>query len=170
MIVSNLLTTRESVWFFNNLGGVIMKRILLFGVLMMVGGGELMAAQQCVKFGDLSFPVNEYNAEIGGVDWSLVWSYVTVRGIGVCVRTPGELGDVANFIQYDDTFTCDIVHEPNDNKYCWCRMLSPAISAWVAYGDIGEASGCAESCAQGCADSVLMEPVFKTAMLDSLGG
>lgn len=149
-----------------------MKRILLFGVLMMVGGGELMAAQQCVKFGDLTFPVNEYNAEMGGVDWSLVWSYVTVRGIGVCVRTPGELGDVANFIQYDDNFTCSQfeVFNDNDNKYCWCRMLSPAISAWVAYGDIGEASGCAESCAMDCADSVLMEPVFKTAMLDSLGG
>ena len=49
-------------------------------------------------------------------------------------------------------------------------MLSPAMSAWVAYGDFGAAADCAESCAAGCADSVLMEPVFKTAMLGSLGG
>ena len=147
-----------------------MKRILLFGVLMMVAGGELMAAQQCVKFGDLPVPANEYNAEMGGVDWSLVWSYVTLRGIGVCVHTPGELGDVANFIQYDDFFSCDPFEESNDNKYCWCRMLNPAVSFWVAYGEVDDAGVCAEKCASLCADSVLMEPVFKTAMLGSLGG
>ncbi|MDW2958668.1 MAG: hypothetical protein R8M37_02565 [Alphaproteobacteria bacterium] len=144
-----------------------MKRILLFGVLMMVAGGELMAAQQCVKFGDLSVPLNEYNAEMGGVDWSLVWSYVTVRGIGVCVHTPGELGDVAVSIEYDASFYGS---EPNDNSYCWCRMLNPAVSFWVAYGEVDDAEVCAERCASLCADSVLIEPVFKTAMLGSLGG
>ena len=141
-------------------------RKIIFLLYFMIVSGIASAAQQCVNFGELVVPMDEYNAEWGGVDWSLAWSYITIRGISVCAMTQGELADVVDTIEYDDVF----YNSGNSNTYCWCRIISPAVSAWIAYGDLEDAEYCLESCARECADSVFLRPVFKSAMLGSFGG
>ncbi len=149
-----------------------MKRVLVF-IFMMMCPGVLFSVQKCVNFGELGSGLVEYNATWSDVDWSLVWSHIKIHGIATCVETNGEIGDVAAHVKYDSTFYCSKelgVVSSNDNRYCWCKMISPAVSLWVAYGDIGDAEVCAEGCAMACADGVIMEPKFKSAMLGSLGG
>lgn len=149
-----------------------MKRVLVF-IFMMLCPGVLFGVQKCVNFGELGPGFVEYNAAWGDVDWSLVWSHITIHGIATCVETNGKIGDVAAHVKYDDTFYCSKELggvSSNDNQYCWCKMISPAVSLWVAYGDIGDAEACVERCAMACADSVFMEPNFRSAMLGSLGG
>ena len=144
-----------------------MKSVLVF-IFMMLCPGVLFGVQKCVNFGELGPGLVEYNAAWGDVDWSLVWPHITIHGIATCVETNGKIGDVVAHVKYDDVFHCG--GSSNDNQYCWCKMISPAVSLWVAYGDIGDAEVCAEGCAMACADSVFMEPKFKSAMLGSLGG
>ena len=153
-----------------------MKRILLFGVLMMVGGGELMAAQQCVKFGDLTEGL--YIASSGQSDWTVYNSDIKIVGIAVCASTFGQSGDVADSLEYDmdllpgDTcgYMLEEVLEYNKNTYCWCRMLSPAVSKWVAYGDLWDAEECLDNCSEECAAALITSTAFRSAMLGSLGG
>ena len=150
-----------------------MKRILLFGVLMMLGGGELMAAQQCVNFGELSTGL--YIASSDVVDWTVYNSDVTVQGIGVCVQTIGNMGDVKETLKYDAYLYCAFCddydfYRSNSNQYCWCRMFSPVASKWVAYGNFGDAEECLDNCSEECATALIASTAFRSAMLGSLGG
>lgn len=132
------------------------------------------AAQKCIAFGDVGYPnmPNELNAESDSSDWSLVYSHITIRGIGVCAETVGEMGDVADVLTYDSTvLTYDSsfggVVVQNDNKYCWCRMQYPAVSAWISYGGAYDAEDCLSSCSTNCTD-IVVEPELRSAMLGNL--
>lgn len=99
-----------------------------------------------------------------------MYPHITIRGIAVCAKNVGEMGDVVDALEYDDIFYSDsYMTDPNDNVYCWCRMLSPAVTPWVVHGYVGDAGTCLEFCAGYCADGVLMESEFRAAMLGSFG-
>lgn len=152
------------VFLLGNLGkGAFLKKIvfIIFAIFLSVPIG---AAQRCIDFGDLSMWLNEYNAPLDSVDWSLVWPHITVEGIGVCAETSGSVGDVLDTIEYDTSF----FQSSNDNFYCWCRMLSPAVSKWVFHSYIGYADGCLEYCSTYCADEFIFSSDFREIMLGTL--
>ena len=146
-----------------------MMRVLYLLMFCIFFPGVAMSAQKCINFGDLSGFLDSYVADSGDVDWLLAWPHITIRGIGVCAETVGEYGDVAASIKYDDNFYDG---NQNSNTYCWCRMLSPAVSSWVAYGSVyDEAEMCLERCAAFCADQLsgmADSDVFRSNMLGAL--
>ena len=136
-----------------------MRKILFLFVLL---GAPVHAAQQCISFGDLSSTdMNDYTAGLESVDWSLVWPQITISGIAVCAKTVGEVGDVAVALKYD--------YSGRGNIYCWCRMLRPAVSYWIASGNMGDLTVCLDECAISCADAVMFGGEVRSAMLDNLG-
>ena len=143
-------------------------RVLYLLMFCIFFPGVAMSAQKCINFGDLSGFLDSYVADLGDVDWLLEWPHITIRGIGVCAETVGEYGDVVVSIKYDDNFYDG---NQNSNTYCWCRMLSPAVSSWVAYGEVDDAEVCAEQCASLCADGLVGgggSYVFRSNMLGAL--
>ena len=84
-----------------------------------------------------------------------------VSGIGICSSTDGGSG-------YQTATELDTSNTPDDNKYCWCRMISPAVSRWGYIGPITSASSCAQYCAYYCAYHVQSYSGFRSALFGSL--
>lgn len=81
-----------------------------------------------------------------------------VYGIGVCAKSSGNLGDVRNELV--------ISGDAEENIYCWCRMLTPTVSKWVAYGT---SSNCSYNCADSCAiDAFSSYESFRDTMFGSI--
>lgn len=148
-------------------------RKIIFSLYFMIVSGIASAAQQCVDFGELSTGL--YIASSDVVDWTVYNSDVTVQGIGVCVQTIGNMGDVKDTLKYDASLYCafcndDDFYRSNSNQYCWCRMFSPVASKWVAYGSFGDAEECLDNCSEECAAALITSTAFRSAMLGSFGG
>ena len=84
-----------------------------------------------------------------------------ISGIGICSSTSGSsIGQTAT--ELDTSSTSD------DNKYCWCKMTSPAVSRWVFCISSMSAGSCARYCAYYCANSVRRNDDFWSALFGSL--
>ena len=79
-----------------------------------------------------------------------------ISGIGICSSTKGAY-------QYATATKLDISSTSDDNKYCWCRMISPAVSRWV-YSSYSSAGVCAQLCAANCATNVRDLAAFRSAL------
>ena len=82
-----------------------------------------------------------------------------ISGIAICSSTKGGMAATATEL--------DISSTVDENMYCWCKMISPAVSRWVSGGG-SSASGCAEVCASFCAMAPQNYPIFKSMLLGSL--
>lgn len=63
---------------------------------------------------------------------------VNVHMIGICASNTGKIGTVADTINISQT--------PSENTLCWCRMVSPATSKWIAYAECMDNVGCGRRC------------------------
>ena len=87
---------------------------------------------------------------------------VAISGISQCSSTSGSLvGQKATALK--------ISGGPYD-QYCWCKMVSPAVSSWVFNDDYeyGSASYCANGCASACAGSAASNASFRSALFSGL--
>ena len=140
-------------------------RFLVMFLLSMSVSAMSFAGQKCVTFGNWDTLPNEINAESSESDWSVVYSHITINGIGVCAETVGEMGDVADVLTFDSS--TGGLSQDNNNIYCWCRMLYPAVSAWISLGQMGDMDACIDYCSVDCADVAFM-PELRSAMLENL--
>jgi hypothetical protein len=53
----------------------------------------------------------------------------------------------------------------DSDVYCWCRMTTPRVGAWVFLGVGLSASNCSTGCANDCADSVRDYRGFRAAVV-----
>lgn len=85
-----------------------------------------------------------------------------VSGIAVCSsQNGGTIGETAHMLELSGTL--------NNNKYCWCRVIGPAVSYyWLYNGSYGSASTCSSDCAYDCAYSFASSESFRTAAFSSL--
>ena len=84
-----------------------------------------------------------------------------ISGIGICSSTQGSLTG-ATATELDTSSTTD------DNKYCWCKMTSPAVSRWVFNRSYSSTGDCAQDCAYHCANKTQLPSTFSSAMFGSL--
>ena len=101
-----------------------------------------------------------------GLDWSgsctTAGVSTSLKGIGICAATAGTF---ANTTSDELSFSSTL----DDNKYCWCRLLVPLVSSWVALGQGGRTyTECAMSCASGCAIQLRTNSSFKNALLRNI--
>ena len=141
-----------------------MKRYIfvILGIAML--GVSAHAVQKCVALDASGMQGSSLDYESYQPDWSVTFTNgVTVKGIGVCSNKSGSYKETSDSITFDDTGT------PDNNYYCWCRMISPAVSSWVFSDDAGYADHCAFYCSNYCALSVWSSSAFRSALFSGLG-
>lgn len=104
------------------------------------------------------------STQTGVLDWSSTCTTngvrTTIRGVSGCASQSGgsnELRDSINTSGYGD-----------DNKHCWCRMISPAVSKWIFSYSYGSGGECDANCGANCAGTVQEYDGFRSTMMSNL--
>lgn len=133
-----------------------MKTLLFFTgtILSAITIMQADAATKCMPF----HPYNRCHAHQRVYDYSSDWTAqcdytndksIDIRGIAVCSSTP-PTGLGSNKSNLYLSYTLE------ENKYCYCRMISPAVSQWAhtESPSIKSASTCNEGCAAACVANI----------------
>lgn len=139
------------------------KQILLCGTFVMFCV-PAYAVTKCVKLSS-STTCSYVDPGTYVVDWTSnctsSGTSVAISGISQCSSTSGSsVGQKATALE---------ISGGTDDKYCWCKMVSPAVSSWVFVYGYGSASGCADGCALDCAYYVAgTNAAFRSALFSGL--
>ena len=141
------------------------KHLILVGVITTVlttTGAH--AVTKCVALNSSSTTcTSNGNSYRNKTDWASTCTTnrvsTPISGIGICSSTDGgSMGATATELSTS-----------GDNKYCWCKMTSPAVSSrWVFAYSGTSADGCARMCAHYCADRVQLYDTLRSALFGSL--
>ncbi len=140
-------------------------RILAFATCGIAIIAVAQAATKCVAL--TSSTTCTSSPAAGKLDWSANCTTgstsVAISGIAGCSSQNGSsVGTKSDSITTSST--------SDDNKYCWCKMTSPAVSSWVFnHDDAGSAGDCANRCAYYCAYFVQILADFRSALFSLLG-
>lgn len=117
-----------------------------------VGASE--EAVKCVKLNSATTYTSSYNSYKNQTDWYATGNGVEIHGVAVCAADPG--GSVGRQLS-----ALQIKTNAAENKYCWCRMIEPAVSSYWVFPelctdttcDIPTATNCLQNCGLYCARS-----------------
>lgn len=134
--------------------------LLCFTVGLMAATSSVHAATKCVKLVPTA-KCSTATGESGQSNWGGHCYGITLSGIGLCGNQNGGVtGTTADVVQTSSDST--------QNKYCWCKLISPAVSPWV-FNDAVQAANCAHYCAQFCATYLNRYQEFRAALFSNLG-
>ena len=143
------------------------KHLILVGVfsVAIVQSQPAMAVTKCVALNSRSTTCAYASSEFDVTDWTTTCTTndvsIPIKGIGICVNASASaLGTTTTQLELSST--------ADDNKYCWCRMISPAVSRWVYVNSTPTAGDCHHRCASYCAAHVRDTPLFRRGMFGSL--
>lgn len=133
------------------------KFFILFALLL--PNATLASFNQCVNLGfnSCTSQAIDCGSTYCGHDWATTCTTsngnsVAVRGIATCAAN--QVMDNAQ-----TEVSLDINSNVDDNKYCWCKMVYPAVSTnWVSvYGSTTNTTymSCTLNCADWCAGHFL---------------
>ena len=139
------------------------KGIFLLGITIALCT-PASAVTKCVKLSS-STTCSYVNPGTYVVDWTSnctsSGTSVAISGISQCSSTSGSsVGQKATALK---------ISGGTDDKYCWCKMVSPAVSSWVFRSANASASACANSCAYSCALYAANRASFRSALFSGLG-
>ena len=122
------------------------KHLIIAGIICAASIPPAYAVTKCVKLTS-STTCSYVNPGTSVVDWTSnctsSGTSVAISGISQCSSTSGSSnGQKATVLE---------ISGGTDDKYCWCKMVSPAVSSWVFSYDYGAAYSCAANCASRCA-------------------
>ena len=146
-------------------GGIRMKKhFIMAGILATSITQPATAVTKCVAFNSdttCEYEAPSYNA----ADWTSTCTTngisTPIKGIAICAANKANSADfTATELEISSTI--------DDNKQCWCRMISPAVSRWVHIGAYGSSGTCATGCTNGCAHSPRNDSFFIMALFSSL--
>ena len=130
--------------------------------------GVFGSAYQCVAiddncptgthFLDPDIEPTNYTYSTANMTWEATTSYGNVSGIASCNSTSGLWAWA--YPQYD-------FNQSSTGLYCWCKMTSPATSAWVYRDDHSYASDCDSNCARFCGNYVRDYSDFRGGVIGS---
>lgn len=84
----------------------------------------------------------------------------TISGVAICSDLMGTTYQALTGVSVSETF--------DDNRYCWCRVISPALSQWVYTQDNLSGDYCARDCAYTCALAFQGMKELRRALFGSL--
>ena len=136
------------------------KHLLIAGLICMATIPPVSAVTKCVKLSS-STTCSNYSGATGQSNWSVTCGGVSVQGVAFCgSQSGGSQGATSTTVTISSTV--------DNNKYCWCKMVSPAVSRWVFHGAVTSAGYCANRCAHSCALYAQANASFRSAMFGSL--
>lgn len=124
-----------------------------FAISVMPIGG----VTKCVQLSSSTTCVAEQQASTSKVDWSVTCGTknISVIGISMCASSSGSAGTASTSL-----------FRSNENKNCWCKMVSPAVSRWISSGFSSVA--CHRDCAGSCRSALEDNSTFRSAMFSNL--
>ena len=133
-----------------------MKKLLTLTAVGAILAAPATAVQRCVALSENNndFYIDDY----GDSEWTLKSSNITIKGIGLCTGTSGAVKE-----------TSDTLSIQGAGYYCWCRMISPAVSSWF-YSSFEDNDDyiCATSCSLVCAELVRDDAEFRSALFTTV--
>ena len=134
------------------------KHLLIAGLICMATIPPVSAVTKCVKLSS-STTCSNYSGATGQSNWSVTCGGVSVQGVAFCgSQSGGSQGATSTTVTISSTV--------DNNKYCWCKMVSPAVSSWVFASDL-PGSSCYNVCPYQCAYAI-NDASFRSGMFGSL--
>ena len=129
------------------------KHLILVGVITTVlttTGAH--AVTKCVALGSSTTCEANYGLYQNHPDWSAICTTngvsTPIKGIGVCSSTKGASA-------YATATELEMSSAADNNKYCWCRMISPVVSHWISATSFASNDECSQNCAYECGDRIV---------------
>ena len=121
------------------------------------------AVTKCVALNSSTTCTSNETQYLNHTDWAATCTTkgvsTPISGIGICSST--QVSGYQTATELDTSSTAD------DNKYCWCKMTSPAVSRWASISSHASAGDCARRCAYNCAHYVQSIMSFRFALFGS---
>lgn len=140
------------------------KHLLIAGLICVATIPPAMAAvTKCVA---LTPSTTCLGSSVNGATWSATCSggRVSLQGVAFCSDQDGqETGAKTTNLTYS--------HTTYENMYCWCKMISPAVSQWVHVSinpTPTSSSNCTINCRDYCASRIMDSADFRSAIFSNL--
>lgn len=141
------------------------SKLIIAGLVCIITAPPAHAVTKCVALNSNTTCTSSSTQCLNHTDWAATCTTngvsTPISGIGICSSTEGA-SQYATATELDTSYTDD------DNKYCWCRMISPAVSRWVFNSSNTSAGSCAQMCAYRCAYHVHSNAACRSALFGSL--
>ncbi len=134
------------------------KHLIIAGIICAASIPSAYAVTKCVK---LTSSTTCTTSSGNGSNWSATCGGIEIQGVAFCgSQDGGSIGAT--------TETVTTSSNSDNNKYCWCKMVSPAVSSWVFSYSYPYAGTCATSCAGYCASRAQLASVFRSGLFSGL--
>ena len=136
------------------------KHLIIAGIICAASIPPAYAVTKCVKLTP-STTCTSRSGATGQSNWSATCGGIEIQGVAFCGSQDG--GSVGT---KSETVTTGLTSD--DNKNCWCKMVSPAVSSWAFNRSAPSAGNCAYNCAIGCAAYAQGNASFRSALFSGL--
>ena len=138
------------------------KHLIIVGIICAASIPPAAAVTKCVALNSSSTTCTSPSGPYGQSNWSATCGGIEIQGVAFCgSQNGGSIGTKS------ETVTTSSVSD--DNKYCWCKMVSPAVSSWVFYNYSSTSAGyCAYNCAYDCATGARNYSALRSALFSGL--
>ena len=136
------------------------KHLIIVGIICAASIPPVYAVTKCVKLTS-STTCTSFSGAVGQSNWSATCGGIEIQGVAFCGSQDG--GSAGTKSENVTTSTTS-----DDNYYCWCKMVSPAVSSWVFYFEEMPAGYCAYNCANNCALHAQRSSKFRSGLFSGL--
>lgn len=136
------------------------KHLIIAGIICAASIPPANAVTKCVKLTP-STTCSSSSGAPGQSNWSATCGGIEIQGVAFCGSQNG--GSIGTKSEKVTTSAAS-----DDNKYCWCKMVSPAVSSWVFNNMSGSALNCRSLCPRDCASNAQMNSAFRSALFSGL--
>ena len=135
------------------------KHLIIAGIICAASIPPAYAVTKCVKLtSSTAWCTNDSGS---GSNWSMTCDGIEIQGVAFCGSQDGDSMGTKS-----ETVTTSLTSD--DNRNCWCKMVSPAVSSWVYSRGYADAGSCAFDCAYVCANRAAGYSTFQSALFSGL--
>ena len=136
------------------------KHLIIVGIICAASIPPAYAVTKCVKLTS-STTCTSASGALSQSNWSATCGGIAIQGVAFCgSQDGGSVGTKSESVTTSST--------SDDNRHCWCKMVSPAVSSWVFYYSRTSAGECAFYCANNCARGAQGISAFQSALFSEL--
>ena len=134
------------------------KHLIIAGIICAASIPPAYAVTKCVKLTP-STTCTTFSGN--GSNWSVTCGGIEIQGVAFCgSQKGGSKGETSETVTTSST--------SDDNKYCWCKMVSPAVSPWVFRYSDTSVGYCAVNCAGLCGQYARSSSAFRSGLFSGL--
>ena len=136
------------------------KHLIIAGIICAASIPPAADVTKCVALNS-STTCTSYSGAVGQSNWSMTCGGIEIQGVAFCgSQNGGSIGTKSETVTTSST--------SDNNKYCWCKMVSPAVSSWVFGYSVAAAGFCVYNCASVCAARARNDFDFRSGLFSGL--